>query len=87
MLRIVPDFNEADRLAHPGDRVELRVLIDVDGSVERVLVREGIPGTTLIKKIVDAVTSTRYRPATQDGTPVRAWTTESFSLRYQPEED
>ena len=62
-----------------GDpRVVLRVLVDPQGRITRVLVDKGIPGSELEASAVSAILRWQFRPATQDGKPVESWATAEF---------
>jgi TonB family protein len=52
--------------------------VDQQGKIARVLVDEGIPGSELEGAAISAVLRWRFRPATEDGVPVKAWTTVRF---------
>jgi protein TonB len=58
--------------------VVLNVLVNESGRVVRVVVDEGIPGSPLEAAAIDAVLRWEYRPGTENGSPVRAWVTETF---------
>lgn len=58
--------------------VVLNVLVSETGRIIRVVVEEGVPGSELESAAVSAVLRWRYRPATEDGHPVRAWATARF---------
>lgn len=61
--------------------VTLKVLISETGKVVRVVVEQGIPGSELEAAAIDAVLRWEYRPATENGNAVRAWTRESFVFK------
>ena len=44
----------------------------------RVVVDRGIPGSDLEAAAIDAVLRWDFRPAKEDGRPIRAWVTERF---------
>ncbi len=62
-----------------GDpRVVLRVLVDPQGRITRVLVDKGIPGSELEAAAVSAILRWQFKPGTQDGKPVESWATAEF---------
>ena len=63
-----------------GERgtVVLKVLVSEQGSIVRVLVEEGIPGSELEAAAISAVLRWRYQPATENGKPVKAWAKARF---------
>ena len=61
--------------------IHLRVLVGNQGRVLRVVVEEGIPGSELEARAIDAVLRSSFRPATDDGQPVEAWTTATYEFR------
>ena len=63
------------------DIVMLRVLIDETGKPVRVVVAQGTPGGPLVASAIDAILHSKYEPATEDGSPVRAWKTEKFAFK------
>jgi protein TonB len=76
--RIEPEYPERARKRGDAGTIRLRVLVGVDGTVRRVVVESGIPGSELEARAIDAVLRSSYRPATEDGRPMEAWTTETF---------
>ena len=69
-----------ERLRKRGDSgvVELRVLVNEQGRVIRVVVTQGIPGSELEALAVDAALRSTYSAGKDHGRPVRAWVTERF---------
>jgi len=63
-----------------GGKIVLKLLINENGRVSRVLVDQGSPHKDLEAAAVGAVLSWRYEPATEGGLPVEAWTTAAFDL-------
>jgi protein TonB len=63
-----------------GERgtVLLKVLVNEQGSIVRVLVEEGIPGSELEAAAINAVLRWKYQPATENGKPVKAWAKARF---------
>lgn len=63
----------AQRMQFTGE-VRLRVLVGIDGSIEKVQILEVTHrGVGFEKAAEDAVRRWRYRPATKDGVKVRVW--------------
>lgn len=56
----------------------LKVLVSERGSIVRVLVEEGIPGSELEAAAISAVLRWKYQPATESGKPVKAWAKARF---------
>ena len=63
-----------------GERIRLRLLISDTGRISRVLVEEGTQFKDLEAAAVSAVLRWKYRPATEDGAAVEAWTTAEFTF-------
>jgi len=61
-----------------GGTIILKLLISEGGRIVRVTVDQGAPVPELEAAAVNAVLRWRYRPATEDGAPVKAWTTAEF---------
>jgi CheY-like chemotaxis protein len=78
LQRAEPKYSVFDVERAGFDTVMLRVLIDEAGKPVRVVVEQGTPGSPLVSSAIDAVLHSRYKPATEDGAPVRAWKTEKF---------
>jgi protein TonB len=60
--------------------VVLRIRVDEQGKISRVLVDKGIPGSILESAAISAVLRWTFRPATENGTPVESWTTARFDF-------
>jgi protein TonB len=75
--RVEPIVSKKD-LKKGGGTVVLRVRINERGSVTRVLVDQGLPGSPLEAAAVAAVLRWRYEPALDRDEPVEAWTTAQF---------
>jgi protein TonB len=74
--RVEPVYPDRSRKRGEGGVVELRVLVSEKGRVVRVVVEEGLPGSDLEARAIDAALRSIYRPATEGGRPVSAWVTE-----------
>jgi protein TonB len=73
-----PIYPARARKRGEGGIVDLRVLVNEHGRVVRVVIKTGIPGSELEARAIDAALRSTYRPATEDGRPVRAWVMERF---------
>ena len=58
----------------------LKILVNEQGRIARVLVERGIPGSVLESAAINAVLRWQFQPATKNGQPVRAWTKASFDF-------
>ncbi len=79
MGRVEPKISAKDLKKGRGT-VVLEVLVSINGTVSRVLVEQGIPGSPLESAAVAAVLHWRYEPALERGEPVAAWTTARFTF-------
>lgn len=80
VTRVEPVYSPHARARDERGTVVLSVLVNERGQVVRVVVENGIPNSDLDAAAIDAVLRWRYRPGTENGRPVRAWVTESFSF-------
>jgi TonB family protein len=78
VTRQEPIYPPRARKRGEGGVVELKVLVNEQGRVVRVVVEQGLPGSELEARAIDAALRSTYRPATEAGQPVRAWVTERF---------
>jgi TonB family protein len=78
LQRVEPSYSAKAVKGLDNPVIALRVLVDQQGKIARVLVDEGIPGSELEGAAISAVLRWRFRPATEDGVPVKAWTTVRF---------
>lgn len=78
LVRKDPETSKRSRKKGESGVVELSVLVDEHGKVVRVVVENGIPGSDLEARAIDAVLRSTYRPALEDGKPHRAWTTATY---------
>ncbi|MDH3627725.1 MAG: TonB family protein [Acidobacteriota bacterium] len=58
--------------------IVLKVLVDENGRIGRVLVEEGQSGSPLEAAAISAVLRWRYEPATEDGVSIRSWALARF---------
>jgi TonB family protein len=78
LQRVEPSYSAKAVKGLDNPAITLRVLVDQQGKIARVLVEEGIPGSELEGAAISAVLRWRFRPATEDGVPVKAWTNVRF---------
>jgi protein TonB len=78
LQRVEPSYSAKAVKGLDNPVIALRVLVDQQGKIARVLVQEGIPGSELEGAAISAVLRWRFRPATEDGVPVKAWTNVRF---------
>ena len=78
--RIEPVYPKKALKRAAGRTIILKLLISESGRIIRVTVDQGVPVPELEAAAVSAVLRWRYRPATEDGDPVKAWTTAEFNL-------
>lgn len=76
--RVEPTFPPKARKRGETGTVVLNVLVSETGRIIRVVVEEGVPGSEMESAAVSAVLRWRFRPATEDGKPVRAWSKARF---------
>jgi periplasmic protein TonB len=76
--RVEPTYSPKAVKGIGDPRVVLRVLVDPQGRITRVLVDKGIPGSELEAAAVSAILRWQFRPGTQDGKPVESWATAEF---------
>ena len=75
-----PAYPPRARKSGEQGTVVLGVLVDEAGRVVRVVIEEGIAGSTLEGAAIDAVLRWSYEPAKENGEPVRAWVKERFTF-------
>lgn len=78
--RAEPTYSPKAAKGIADPRVVLKVLVDTQGRIVRVLVDKGIPGSELEAAAVSAVLRWQYAPGTRGGQPVEAWTTAEFKF-------
>lgn len=66
-----PEFTEQARKAQVEGTVVLKVTVDASGDVADVKVTKGL-GSGLDEKAIEAVRKWKFKPGTEDGTPVRS---------------
>jgi TonB family protein len=67
----IPEFSDQARKDHVQGTVVLKVTVDANGDVADVKVTKGL-GSGLDEKAVEAVRTWKFKPGTEDGTPVRS---------------
>ena len=78
--RVEPSYSPKALKGVADPRVVLRVLVDDQGRITRVVVDKGIPGSELEAAAVSAVLRWKFDPARRDGAPVEAWTNAEFKF-------
>lgn len=78
--RSEPDYPPKSLKRAGGERIVLKLLIGDNGRIARVLVEQGTRFKDLEAAAVSAVLRWKYRPATENGVPVEAWTSAEFTF-------
>ena len=78
--RVEPAPSPKEIKRNRGATVVLRLLVNEQGNVIRVVVDQGIPGSELEAAAVNAVLRWKYRPASRGGVPEQAWTEARFTF-------
>jgi protein TonB len=81
LKRVLPVYPEAARAAMVEGRVEVRLLLDRSGRVERVVQVTGPEG--LRAAAAEAACQWVFAPATQNGQPVKVWVSLPFTFRLE----
>ena len=76
-----PKYPVRARMNGVGGRVELQLLIDHHGAVERVEVGRSSGNALLDNSAIIAAKRSRFRPATKQGVPVKIWITRTYNFR------
>jgi protein TonB len=80
--RVEPTYSAAALKKADGSAViVLRVLVDEQGRISRVVVDQGLPGSELESAAISAVLRWRFQPATEGGAPVAGWTSARFEFK------
>jgi TonB family protein len=66
-----PEYSEQARKAGVEGAIQLQVTVDANGDVADVKVVKGL-GSGLDEKAIEAVRTWKFKPGTEDGTPVRS---------------
>ena len=83
LQKTAPAYPPAEEAAHHGGRVELKITVKDDGTVDAVQVAKGTGFAALDQAAVDAAKAWRFAPATDDaGKPVASEVT--FALNFTP---
>jgi TonB family protein len=78
LSRVEPELSK--KALKKGGTVVLKVLVNEDGGISRVLVERGIPGSDAEAAAISAVLRWSFQPATRQGEPIRAWTKVTFDF-------
>jgi len=81
LTRKLPVYSMQARQMRLQGTVVLKVLVNERGSVEQVVVVNGVAGADLNDSAVKAARQWTYRPAVKDGVPVKVWTTEQVTFK------
>jgi len=82
LARVKPRYSEAMIAARASGTVVARLLIDADGSVRAVEVREDF-GLDSRERAIEAFRQFRFRPALRDGEPVAVWIVHRIRFEFQ----
>ncbi len=82
--RLSPEYTEEARLARIEGVVILSLLINEFGTVEEVIVRQGLP-MGLTESAIAAAKRSTWEPATLHGEPVAIWATVTHNFRVGPQ--
>jgi TonB family protein len=75
-------YSPLARQQRVSGRVVVLVLVTEEGAVSQARIQSGIGGRSGIDgAVLEAVRSSRFRPATKNGTPVRMWRTVVVDVR------
>lgn len=81
LKRVLPVYPEAARAAMVEGKVEVRLLLDRSGRVERVVQTTGPEG--LRAAAAEAARQWVFAPAAQNGQPVKVWVSLPFTFRLE----
>ena len=81
LTRKLPAYSMQARQMRLQGTVVLKVLVNERGTVDQVVVLNGIAGADLNEAAVKAARQWTYRPATKDGVPVKVWTSEQVTFK------
>ncbi|UCD17557.1 MAG: TonB family protein [Candidatus Zixiibacteriota bacterium] len=73
IYQVTPEYPSDARDSGIEGSVRIKVLVDNDGSVVKVLVGESSGETALDRSALEAVENFRFKPALQGGKPVMVW--------------
>jgi protein TonB len=76
--RVEPVYPRKARKKNAKGTIVINVLVSASGSIARVVVDKGIPGSELEAAAMNAVMRWTFEPATEGGEPVKAWTKAEF---------
>ena len=81
LSRKLPVYSMQARQLRLQGTVVMRVLVNEQGTVDDVVLVEGVNGADLNNAAMRAAKSWTYRPATKDGVPVKVWKTEQIVFK------
>jgi TonB family protein len=81
LSRIVPIYSLRARQMRVQGTVVLNVLINDKGTVDDVVIAQGLPGGDVNEAAVKAAKQWTYRPATKDGVAVKVWKSEFVNFK------
>jgi periplasmic protein TonB len=81
LSRTLPIYSVQARQMRIQGTVVLNVLINDKGTVDDVVVAQGVPGGDVNEAAVKAAKQWTYRPATKDGVPVKVWKSEFVTFK------
>jgi protein TonB len=81
LSRKLPVYSMQARQLRLQGTVVMRVLVNEQGTVDDVVLVEGVNGADLNNAAIRAAKSWTYRPATKDGVPVKVWKTEQIVFK------
>jgi TonB family protein len=81
LSRKLPVYSMQARHLRLQGTVVMRVLVNEQGTVDDVVLVEGVNGADLNNAAMRAAKSWTYRPATKNGVPVKVWKTEQIVFK------
>ena len=81
LSRKLPVYSMQARQLRLQGTVVMRVLVNEQGTVDDVVLVDGVNGADLNNAAMRAAKSWTYRPATKDGVPVKVWKTEQIVFK------
>lgn len=81
LSRRVPAYSMQARQMRLSGTVVMNVLINENGTVDQVVLVNGIPGPGINDASMQAARSWTYRPATKNGVPVKVWKSEQVIFK------
>lgn len=81
LSRKAPTYSMQARQLRIQGTVVMKVLVNERGTVDQVVLVEGVPGADLNTSAMNAAKSWTYRPATKGGVPVKVWKVEQVAFK------